>query len=227
MIPKIIHQLWIGSKEPPFRLMNTWKNKHPDWDYMFWDENSLRQYFPSGLKNQKQYDEMQELCGKCDIARYEILNKFGGFFIDADSICTNKIDDFMLMNDSFSCYENEFVRGNLVAVGYLASTKNNGLMNLLMDGIGLKNIKQLLATPNPSPWDTQQMAWQIVGSGFLTTTIFNNKYNLISIYPSHYFVPEHYSGMKYNGPAKSYSKQFWGSTIGSQFYGYDINKIDL
>ena len=27
-IPKIIHQLWIGPKSPPTKLMDTWKNKH-------------------------------------------------------------------------------------------------------------------------------------------------------------------------------------------------------
>lgn len=227
MIPKIIHQFWIGPKNPPFSLMNTWKHMNPDWDHMFWDERTLARHFPNGLQNQKQFDEMQELCGKCDIARYEILNKFGGFFIDADSICINKIDDFMLNNDSFSCYENEFERGNLVAVGYLGSTKDNSLMRLLIDGIGLKSIKLLVDMPRRSPWETEHMAWKIVGSDFLTKIIFKNKYTDISIYPSYFFIPDHYSGITYKGPAKSYGKQFWGSTIDSPFYGYDLSKIEM
>jgi mannosyltransferase OCH1-like enzyme len=227
MIPKIIHQLWIGPKEPPFILMNTWKRFNPDWDYVYWDEKALHHYFPSGLRNQKQFEEMEELCGKCDIARVEILNAYGGFFIDADSICLRPLDDAMLINDSFSCYENEFVRGNLVATGYLASTKNNDLMQLLIEGIGRKNIPQMLDVPNRSPWDTAHQAWQMTGSGFLTSTIFKNRYTAISIYPSYYFIPEHYSGIKYRGLAKSYGKQLWGSTLGSSFYGYDLSKIEM
>lgn len=226
MIPKIIHQLWIGPKKPPLILMNSWKHLNPDWDYIFWDEKTLHRHFPNGLRNQKQFDEMEELCGKCDIARFEILNTWGGFFIDADSVCLHPLDDYMLMNDSFSCYENEFERGNLVASGYLASCKNNDLMQLLIEAIARKNIKQLLDIPNRSPWDTAQMAWQITGSGLLTSTIFKNKYTAITIYPSHYFIPEHYSGIKYKGLGKSYSNQLWGSTLGSRFYGYDLSKLN-
>ena len=110
MIPKIIHQFWIGPKPPPFQLMETWRKMNPGWDYTFWDENRLKTLFPNGLRNQQQYDDMEELCGKCDIARLEILNNYGGFFIDADSICIAPLDDFLLINDSFTCYENEFER---------------------------------------------------------------------------------------------------------------------
>ena len=40
-IPKIIHQLWIGSKPPPINLMNTWKNKNPDFEYICWTEEEM------------------------------------------------------------------------------------------------------------------------------------------------------------------------------------------
>jgi mannosyltransferase OCH1-like enzyme len=76
MIPKIIHQLWIGPKSCPRILMDTWKKMNPEWDYMFWDEKAIGSHFTSGLRNQKQFDEMEELCGKCDIARIEILNSY-------------------------------------------------------------------------------------------------------------------------------------------------------
>ena len=37
-IPKILHQIWIGPKEPPTIPMDTWKDKHPDF------ENYLEDY---------------------------------------------------------------------------------------------------------------------------------------------------------------------------------------
>jgi len=225
MIPKIIHQLWVGPKDPPHILMDTWKNLNPDWQYRLWDERTLKHYFPYGLRNQKQYEEMEELCGKCDIARIEILNAFGGFFVDADSECLHPLDDYLLANDSFSCYENEFERGNLVACGYLGSTPDNDLMKLLMEGIGRIDIKQILKVPDRSPWDNTHRAWKLTGSELLTSTIFKNKYTAISIYPSYYFIPCHYSGVKYKGYGKSYSNQLWGSTVGSPFYGYNLAKL--
>ena len=135
MIPKIIHQLWVGPKPAPIELMNTWKDSHPDWEYMFWNEETLKEHFPKGLHNQAQYDAMPEWNGKCDIARYEILQKFGGFFLDADCVCLRPLDDYLLENDSFSCYENEYIRGQLIAAGYLGCTPKNDLMWHLVNKI--------------------------------------------------------------------------------------------
>lgn len=224
MIPKRIHQFWIGPKEPPAPLMETWKKMNPDWDYFFWDERALKTHFPGGLYNQKQYDDMEELCGKCDIARLEILNRYGGFFIDADSVCLSRLEDFLLINDSFCCYENEFERGNLLACGYLASTLENDLMALLIDAVSRLDIRKMLEVCDRSPFDSSHRAWRLTGSDLLTRTVFSNKYTAITIYPSYYFIPWHYSGRKYTGPARSYADQFWGSTPGSPFYGYDPDK---
>jgi len=62
-IPKIIHQLWVGPKPAPLHLMNTWKESHPDYKYMFWNEDTIAEHFPDGLYNQKQYDAMPEWNG--------------------------------------------------------------------------------------------------------------------------------------------------------------------
>ena len=220
MIPKIIHQLWIGPKPPPMHWMDTWKKMNPGWEYMFWNEQSLTEAFPEGLRNQRQFDAMPEWCGKCDIARVEVLNRFGGFFIDADTICLNPLDDFLLENDSFSCYENEFARGQLVACGYLATSSQNFLMELMIEQIGRLDIAAIKSKELASHWDISQQAWQLTGNALLTKTIFRNRYTPITIYPSHYFIPEHYSGVKYKGTGKSYCTQLWASTAGSKYYNY-------
>ena len=40
-IPKIIHQLWIGTKPAPIKLMDTWKDKHPNFEYIYWNEEEF------------------------------------------------------------------------------------------------------------------------------------------------------------------------------------------
>jgi mannosyltransferase OCH1-like enzyme len=40
-IPKIIHQLWIGNKPRPSKMMDTWKTKHPDFEYISWSEEEF------------------------------------------------------------------------------------------------------------------------------------------------------------------------------------------
>ena len=41
-------------------------------------------------------DEIEEIVGKVDIMRWELLYRYGGIFIDADSICIESIDDVLL-----------------------------------------------------------------------------------------------------------------------------------
>ena len=41
MIPKIIHQLWIGTKPPPTKFMDTWRDKNPDFEYIRWNEEEI------------------------------------------------------------------------------------------------------------------------------------------------------------------------------------------
>ena len=36
MIPKIIHQIWIGPRPAPEKLMATWKEKNPSFEYIRW-----------------------------------------------------------------------------------------------------------------------------------------------------------------------------------------------
>ena len=94
-IPKIIHQIWIGPKPKPTKFMDTWKEKNPDFEYICWSEEEIekRQIV---FKCQEKIDEIEEINGKADILRWEILYKYGGVFLDADSICIEPIDDELL-----------------------------------------------------------------------------------------------------------------------------------
>ena len=62
MIPKILHQIWIGPKEPPIKLMKTWKEKHPEFRYILWNEEELQR---SGIRLvcHKQIQAMAEING--------------------------------------------------------------------------------------------------------------------------------------------------------------------
>lgn len=194
----------------PRSFMQSWRDKHPNWDYMLWDEHLLNSWFKGGLQNQRQYNEMPELCGKCDIARYEILHKFGGFYADADSICLESLDDYLLINQFFASYENEFVRGGLVSNAFMGSVPGLTFTQSIMDAIGGKSGKAL--------WDGHPSAWRTVGPVLLTSVLHQTRFTNASIYPSYFFTPHHYTGVEYLGPAKSYARQYWGSTPNS---GYD------
>ena len=62
----------------------SWKQFNNDFEYILWDEASIIQL---GLKNMYAFQQTKNLGAKSDIARYEILNKFGGVYVDTDFEC--------------------------------------------------------------------------------------------------------------------------------------------
>jgi len=204
-IPKIIHQMWIGPLDMPKKMIDTWTEKNPEWEHILWTEEEIKRRYPNGFINQKAIDEHQSWCGKCDIMRYEILYDYGGFFPDADCVCTNSLDDHFLNHAFFSCFENEKVRPDLISVGYMGSIKGCELMKKCTEFLG----EQISLDERK----TGMMAWQMTGPVLITGMIHKTKYPAF-IYPSYVFIPKHYTGETYTGSGKSYSDQYWGSTFG-------------
>ena len=73
-IPKIIHQLWIGNLPAPINMMKTWKDKHPDFEYIFWNEEEFKKR-NMNFECIHKINSIEEINGKADIIRWEILNK--------------------------------------------------------------------------------------------------------------------------------------------------------
>jgi len=92
-IPKIIHQIWIGSKPKPNLYMDTWAidyiTANPSYTYCFWDEEKINKLMEFHHVSRTLYDGEQMMCGKADIARCFILYYHGGIYIDADSVWIN------------------------------------------------------------------------------------------------------------------------------------------
>lgn len=93
-IPLIIHQSWQDNTLPSHldTLAETWKTLHPDWTYILWtDEMSrelIKRFFPEFLL---QFDSYEDRGQRDNAARYHILYKIGGLFIDLDFECLENI----------------------------------------------------------------------------------------------------------------------------------------
>lgn len=203
-IPRRIHQMWIGDQSRrPAAIMQTWKDLNPSCEYTLWTEENLADLV---FVNQDKANAMPELNGKCDIMRYEILYKFGGIFIDADTKCVNTLDDFFFdTSDRFTCWENEEVGKDPETGMLIAASSHMGFKK--GDELCLKCIEKL------SQIDvTKGRAWQVCGNRFLMTTIIENPDIPMTMYPSHYFIPEHGTHFKYKGTGKIYGEHYWGTT---------------
>ncbi len=80
IIPKIIHQIWLGDGDVPIKYLSfidSWKSHHPDWEYHLWTVDHL---IP--LRNQRSYDQTTDVVQKTNIVRYEVLYQYGGIYVE-------------------------------------------------------------------------------------------------------------------------------------------------
>ena len=201
MIPKIIHQIWIGTKEAPYKLMDTWKLMNPGFEYIRWNEELINERLDQRCADK--INEIEEYAGKADIIRLKFLYKYGGIYIDADSVCIEPLDDFLWNHKSFAFYENEKVIPGLVANGTMAFYPEHPMVGKMIDWIEHNEV---------SIQKTGKRAWQTVGPCLLTRFLQETPNHEVSILESHYFYPVHHTGTKYEGHGKAYSHQIWGSS---------------
>lgn len=102
-VPKIIHQIWfqgydnLGKEMKDLIKHNLELN--PGWKYMFWDENKINDF----IKNNEDsyvYEAYMKInpvfkAMKSDLARYIIINHFGGVYLDIKVKILNKLDSFI------------------------------------------------------------------------------------------------------------------------------------
>lgn len=201
MIPQIIHQIWIGNLPCPTKMMETWRNKHPDFEYKLWTDEHLKS---EKWVCRNQMKLCPELCGVADIMRLEILWKYGGIFIDADSVCIEPLDDIIMNNTGFAVFENEEVRTGLIANGVIGFCKEHPLIGDMIDEIH----SGILDNEIP-----QMQSWKILGPTLITRFLNSGKYSTVSIFPSYYFFPEHHTKIPiYDGHKKVYAHQWWGTS---------------
>lgn len=196
-IPKIIHQLWIGDKPAPHKWLNTWKEKHPGWEYKLWTNEDVYGRTWINQKHIDYYTERKEWHGVADVCTYEILHENGGFMIGADAICLEPIDELFYNNyDSYSVYEQEKIRPGLISPLH-ASIKDGVFTAELIEGLRQKDV-------GGAPWQT-------TGNEYMGVMYRKTKAN-VHIFPSHYFNSPHLTGLAYTGADKMYAIQKWGST---------------
>jgi len=103
-IPKIIHQIWYqGLSKAPKHLQQyhkSWIKMHPNYKFMVWDKQNIENLIHE-MKLGHIYNKYDTMIQKIDIAKYVILLKYGGIYIDMDVKCLEgKSLDEVLNDDS-------------------------------------------------------------------------------------------------------------------------------
>lgn len=103
-IPKVIHYCWFGGKEIPIQYrkwMESWKKYCPDYEIIEWNENNFDVHKSKYIR---QAYEAKQWAFVSDYARIDIINQYGGVYVDVDVELKKNID-VLLMNDAFCGFE--------------------------------------------------------------------------------------------------------------------------
>ena len=122
-IPKIIHMIWIGQKPFPYKKnLDTYKKKHPEWTIRLWTDKNIPK-----MVNKRIYDTVPVLATRADILRLEILAKYGGVYVDADSICVKPLDDLVRKE---TCFFSTNWKGK-IEINFMGCSPSNIIMKTL------------------------------------------------------------------------------------------------
>ncbi len=157
-IPKVIHHIWLGSPLPEKCrvLRETWMKNHPDWQMILWTDKEIEQL---GLENKALYDASTNWGEKSDIARYEIIYRYGGLYVDTDFESIKPMDVLHHTLDFYTGIYTSHSRGSspslVMGMGLIGARPGHPVMRALIDGLkntpvgGAHNSSAILARTGP------------------------------------------------------------------------------
>src|SRR5271166_1277517 len=102
MIPRIIHQVWVGDSEMP-PLAQGWREQmqrlHPDWKHHLWTESTIGQ-----LPGLELLGQCRSQSARANVVRLAAINVHGGIYLDSDCEVIRPLDD-LLNHEAFAALE--------------------------------------------------------------------------------------------------------------------------
>lgn len=148
MIPPLIHRVWVGPPMPD-RLVaygRTWEDHHSAWHHKLWTEDNL-----PPLRNQALYDDAHRIAPdhvgqfRADVVRYELLEQFGGVYVDADFECRKPLDPLLEGVECFAAWE---VPNRWINNAILGAVPGHPLMDMLIRRLPVNVRRRRGARPN-------------------------------------------------------------------------------
>lgn len=183
MIPKIIHYCWFGKNpksELILKCIDSWRKYCPDWEIIEWNEENY-----DILKNKfcREAYKSGKWAFVSDYARFDILNRMGGIYVDTDVEIIKTLDRFR-EHSLFAGHETD----QWIAPGLIlgAEPENKIIKDVLkkydstsfIDGNGNENHKTV----------GEFFTASLIENGIVPNGFFQEQQG-IAIYPKDYFCP--------------------------------------
>lgn len=201
-VTRIIHQIWLGPKtigRDERVWMRSWRRLHPDWEYRLWTDADVQTL---DLQCREAFDSAVNFGMKADILRYELLNQYGGLYVDLDFECLKPIDSLLRSVDSnaFAGFEWPTVTHTWsVCNALLGAVPSSPFFTYVLNALN----ESITKRAPESEWHGSEFIPRSTGPAFLTRcasecgeiTVFPQK----TFYPragevKHAFARHHFSG---------------------------------
>lgn len=127
-IPKIIHSFWFSGDEKPYlyqKCVDSWTNVLTDYEIIEWNMDNYNwkkhPFVECAIRN-------KAWAYASDYARLDVLNEYGGIYLDMDVEVFKPFDN-LLANDAILSFSNH-VQVDLAVIG---SKRNNVLVDSLLN----------------------------------------------------------------------------------------------
>lgn len=227
-IPKKLHFIWVGDESiRPDAFIETWRRQHPDFEVRVWGNDDWK-----GRKwvNRRHMDRICEesrgYAAVADLMRWEILLDEGGFALDADSVCLQRLPDWLFDCDLFAVWENEYSRPGLIANGYVGAAPGNDVIRAVIDELqAINDISRRFIWYKLKR--KRRKVWQTTGPVPFTRAVLNAEKKTATILPSHFFLPKHHGGEVFAGHGPVYSCEYFAGTLSTYetMKGYDPDTL--
>lgn len=149
MIPKIIHYCWFGDNPYPNivkKCISSWQKIMPDYEIKLWNEKNVpvQEY-----RFMKDAYKVGKYAFVSDYARYWILKRHGGFFLDCDVETIRRFDD--LRENRLVFAFNKHVKKNILFVNpglIIGVEKDNPIINDILSIYDKLNFLTTNGQPN-------------------------------------------------------------------------------
>ena len=177
MIPKVIHQVWVGDKRIPKHIkewMQDIKDAHADYEYHFWHDGNLPEMPEHLLSIYNNIGDPTKTSAKTDLLRMYVVYKYGGYYLDGDHKLIGGFEALPISehNDGFITYNDGYGIGAL-GCNFFGFSQGHELLKLLIDGI--KTSDQWLG---PNYWSNSLIKY----FGYDHTPIYDQFIDDLSIY---------------------------------------------
>lgn len=181
LIPKLFHIVWFGPMPHSLAVcVDTWVEKHPDWRFIRWGWHNL-----PGLRNRDLFDRAPELVPehvgqfRSDLLRYELLEQYGGVYVDCDFECKRPLDDLLrqVHGGMFAAWEDPGVWVNNAIMG---AVPEHPVATMLIDGLEEHVVENLAPGVRPNV---------LSGPQYLTKVLNGCQQGAATVFPKDWFYP--------------------------------------